>query len=343
MSVYKKIEYLVFRAVDRWIKKTKNAQWQRVRGFQKSFGVKNLRVALPQLPNEKFFWRKIFDHDPRFIIASDKIASKEWIIAQGINVKIPRTLWTGTDASQIPDDLWQRPIYIKGAHGWRMNIPVLTPPNTAERDAIIAAANSFLELGHGEAAYEWAYFGVPRRLMVEEAITPGRSLVEVKYYTFGRSVELFMITRQGPPETAARWVKQANGGYARVNKATTSSKIIDKAPLPDAAFKGLEIASAIGGHFDHMRVDTYIDGDDVILGELTVYNMTGRVAVNGGDPNDHFNRSWDLRNSWFLTTRQKGWRRVYAGFLRRALDRQYKSDVVSTSSAGKKASYARHG
>ncbi|MBR2658199.1 MAG: hypothetical protein IKD58_17275 [Loktanella sp.] len=311
---------LVFIAVGLWIIAHMRREWLRLVYRQLKYGLVRVRVAVPRLANEKFLWRKTFDHDPRFAVVTDKLAAKDWVAAHGFDVPMPKTLWTGTDANDIPEDLWQRPIYIKATHGCQMNIPVLTPP--ADREKVIAQANSFMAREHGARQRQWAYGQVPRALIAEEAIRPDKELMEVKYYTYGDKVEQFVLRRAGPPVTAARWLRQDEGLFSRSDIPTSISPIIDLTPLPDVARHGVKLASDIGQHFDHIRVDTLIDDDVIYLGELTVYNMAGRVALNGDKVDDVFNRSWDLRRSWFLTTPQRGWRGIYAAALRRALDRR---------------------
>lgn len=317
----------VFLAVGLWIIGHMRREWLRLVYRQMKCGRLRVRVAVPRLANEKFLWRKAFDHDPRFAIVTDKLAAKDWVAARGIDAMMPRTLWFGTDAHDIPDAVWQQPVYIKATHGCQMNIPVLSPPK--DRAAVINAANAFMGREHGSRQRQWAYSRVPRRLIVEEAIRPDDELIEVKYYTYGNIVEQFVLRRSGPPVTAARWSRQDDGTFSRSAKPTKISKVIDQKPLPDAVFKGLALAAEIGRHFDHMRVDTLLDGDTVYLGELTVYNIAGRVQLNGGKVDDNLNRSWDIRRSWFLSVPQKGWRGVYAAALHRKLDSLAGSSEIS--------------
>ena len=313
---------IVFAAVGLWVRASMRREWRRLRRRQRDWGVTRVTVAVPRYANEKFLWRKAFDHDPRFGVVSDKVAAKDWVAQQGIAAPMPATLWSGSDAGDIPDDVWQQPFYLKARHGWKMNIPVLTPPDAAERTAIIAQANAFMDQSHGDYAAEWAYSQVPRGLLAETAIGTESGLPEVNYFTFGGRVTQVLILWPGAIKTSARWYIADDGSLSLSDKPTTYSPIIDPRPLPQLVLDNLRVAEQIGAHFDHIRVDGYLDGDSVMFGELTVYTATGRVAVNGDKLDDPINRHWDLRRSWFLTTQQKGWRRIYAAALRRALDRR---------------------
>ena len=314
-------DWVVLKAVGLWMILAFFREWKLLRRRQRRYGVTRISLAVPMLADEKFFWRKAIDHDPRFVTLTDKIACKEWVVAQGIDIKMPETFWVGTDANDIPQSAWDRPIYIKAGHGWGMNIPVVDP--AADHVKIIDEANTYMDLEHGRARFQWAYRDVPKRLLAEEALFQDKPLIEIKYYTFGPIVEQFVISRHGDPTTSGRWQRESDGSYKLDDQPTTVSPIIDRAPLPPVADEGLRLASEIGAKFDQMRIDTMTDGDTMYLGELTVYNQAGRAQLQGHYEDAPLNRSWDLRQSWFLTTPQTGWRACYASALRRALDQRH--------------------
>ncbi|MEL6682836.1 MAG: ATP-grasp fold amidoligase family protein [Pseudomonadota bacterium] len=314
---------LVIALVEKWTRKVARKEARFIRRASREAGQDTYRIAAPRLPNEKFLWRKLFDHNPLFVTMSDKIACKEWIKAQGFALPIPQTLWVGTDAGDIPEDLWKRPIMIKAAHGWQMNIAV--EPTAVDRKVVIDQANDFLRVDHGRQHMEWAYDHVPRRLLVEERLFPGCDMIDVKYYTFGERIERIVISRFGPQVVSGRWLLQSDGSYALDDVPTSVSPVIDQKPLPPVVYENMAVIRDIGARFDHVRVDTMTNGETLFLGELTVYTQAGRLSVDAFDQFTHMNRSWDLRRSWFLTAKQTGWRGVYAGALRRTIDRRQRA------------------
>ena len=303
-----------------WVAYTARREYFRLFLFQLPYLAFPIRVAVPRLANEKYLWRKMFDHNPLFITASDKIAAKEWVETLGLDIKMPKTLWVGTDAGEIPAHVWKEKMYLKGAHGFRMNIPVLDAPDDVAE--ITERANAFLTVEHGKRRREWAYKGVPRRLIAERAIQGHSGLIEIKCFTYGPVVEQFLVLRRGPPETGARWERMEDGGFELSKRATTTSSEIDTSPLPDVTAEAIETASQIGAHFDHVRVDFLTDGKILYLGEITVYHDAGRAYRQGHYESAPANRSWDLRRSWFLTHPQAGWKQRYAEALNRALDKR---------------------
>lgn len=314
------LDGLLLAFVELWMIAQRPAVYYRLLRRHRNLGFWKPHIAVPRYATEKFFWRKVIDHNPLFETATDKAAAKEWVTEQGFDIKNPKTYWIGTDAHDIPDDVWNRPIYIKGAHGWQMNIPVLSLPE--DRQAVIDEVNSFIGRSHTRYYGEWAYENLPHRLIAEQALGLDGNLIEAKLYTYGPIVEQIILIRNGAEKTASRWLRDEDGSLQLSNQRTAVSPIIDRLPLPPEVEAARAIASEIGARFDHMRVDFMLDGGDIYLGELTVYNMGGQVHLNPDKLDDWQNRSWDLHRSWFLSSEHTGWRKWYAAALRRALARR---------------------
>jgi hypothetical protein len=147
-------------------------------------------------------------------------------------------------------------------------------------------------------------------------------MVELKCFTYGPTVEFFLFLRRRPPGHGARWERDETGRFQRSTTATTVSDHVDDSPLPEFIDELLAVASRIGSHFDHMRVDFLSDGTRFYLGELTVYHNAGTVFGQGHLDDAPASRSWDLRNSWCMTVPQTGWRKHYAEALRRRIARR---------------------
>lgn len=311
---------LIFMFVEIWMIVQRPAVYFRLARRQKQLGFWRTHIAVPRFATEKFFWRKVIDHNPLFETVTDKAAAKEWIASQGFDVALPETYWVGTDAHEIPDEIWAKPSYMKATHGWQMNIPVLTPPE--DRASVIEELNSFIGQSHTLYYGEWAYINLPHRLIAEQALGLEHPLIEAKCYTYGPIIEQIIVIRNGDERTATRWIRNGEGVLEVSDFRTAISPTVDGLPLPPKIVAAMNTVSDIASHFDHIRVDLMLDGDDLYLGELTVYNLGGQVHMNPDKLHDFQNRSWDLRRTWFLTAKHKGWRRLYAAALRRALDRR---------------------
>lgn len=274
--------------------------------------------AFPKALNDKWLWRKVFERNPALTRVTDKLGVRGWLADAGIDVNTPKVLWVGKSAEDIPANVLEAPVVVKVNHGYAMNIFLDAAPD--DRDAFNATANSFLERSHGRRSLQWAYFDVEPKLFVEEMLT--NLEVELKFYCFGSKVErlITIFDRQSENGSADVWVRGPEGGWERSEIGSVLTETRAKKPLPDCIEEAERLAREIGSHFDHIRVDLLYDGQRILLGELTVYNLGGHFVGIPQKEAAPMNAAWDIRKSWFLTSPQKGWRQVYANALRRRLN-----------------------
>ncbi len=311
--------------VDLWMRARFPDQVASITRRMKDKGVTNLRLSDPRYLNEKYLWRRLFDHDPRFTVVCDKIETRKLVADLGVDVRLPEIFWTGTDPDLIPEHLLGQDVIVKAAHGWNQSIYVrdagLGPAEIREK------CREFMASSHGQRQHQWGYFNAPRRILIEERLFSGRPMCDIKFTVFGHVLVQIIGIYPGPQgRTAGIWFLDSDGEWKLSDEASSVSKEIDGRPLPPSTDAAARIASQIGAAFDHMRVDFMTDGEQVYLGELTAYNAAGASPTFGHLVDTPNNVYWDLRRSWFLSTPQRGWRRIYAASLRRSIDRQARSD-----------------
>lgn len=281
-------------------------------------------VGLPRTGNEIFLWRKIFDHDPRFTVLSDKLASRRWVAERVPSLAIPDVLWTGMNAAEIPDQVLQQNVVFKANHSWRTNHFVRD--GQYDRDALRAMGRKWLATTHGLADGQWGYFNVPRKLFVEREIAAGPDgLEELKLYTFGdRILRIVHISGRFDAMWANIWEISASGELRRSTERAAVAPPAPERPIPAGIHEAITIARHLGREFDHLRVDLLWDGETLWFNELTVYNQSGRFpGAAGTDTKAPFARAWDIRQSAFLQRPPRtGRRAIYAHALKRALDRK---------------------
>ncbi|QMU58937.1 MAG: hypothetical protein GKR98_12500 [Boseongicola sp.] len=276
-----------------------------------------INPADPRTLNEKFFWRKIFDHNPVFPLVCDKLALRDWIDESGVDVALPEIYWTGKDASDIPYDVLANGTAIKANHGSGTNLFVEDAPE--DRDKLNRQANAFLHVDNGKRAGEWSYTEVERELFAEELLR-GR-LLEYQFFTFGAHIQrvILIMDRFEEGISGDVWTPGADGNFERNVDGGLDSVPHSNLPLPAQFEEASKIARQLGKDFDHVRVDLNWDGVQLWLGELTLYHLGGYLPRIGHLPDDPINESWDLGKSWFMSTPQSGWRGVYQSALRRRL------------------------
>lgn len=279
-------------------------------------------VVFPKTVNEKFLWRKLFDHDPRFVVLSDKLACKEWVTERVPELAVAKVHWVGKSLDFMPTGILQQDVVLKANHGCGTNLFLAREPLSEEE--LKNTVNGWLNYDHGKEHGEWAYSQVDRQLFVEQTIHPvkGEALSELKILTFGgRVTRIVHIAGRFGEIRANAWEENDTGELVlskeRAFLATGDPSLV----LPGDIDYALSLARLLGAEFDHLRVDFLYDGETWWFGELTVYNQAGYMYIpSASDPDSLLSRAWDLQRAWFLQTHHDSLlMRWYASALRRYL------------------------
>jgi hypothetical protein len=275
--------------------------------------------ALPETSNEKYTWRKVFDRNPLFTEASDKLLAKE--LAQKLcpQVQVPKTLWTGDRAEDIPDQLLSNSVVVKTNHGSGWNYFVHEGKH--DRITLNKQVNKWLEMRFGRHHAEWGYYGVEPRLFVEEMLLEpdGQPLVnEYKSYV-GRDGRIALTFCRQLDDAGQRIDAVIDHTGCVLSGHSETNVLSDKAVVPDAYLDICRVSRALSEPFDFVRCDLYLHAGQLYFSEFTLYSYGGYPTMSNTDVMQRLSDVWDIRTSWFMTTPQTGWRRLYANCLRRLL------------------------
>jgi len=274
--------------------------------------------AWPTRLNDKFHWRKIFDRNPSFVECSDKLAAKEFVRRINPEIEIPKVLWVGERAADIPDHLLAGDVVVKTNHGSSWNIPVRG--DMADRQAFNRKVDTWMARRYGRKHWEWGYFGVTPRLYVEEMLKEnGKPVANVYKFYVGATEVGACYTEQPVPgsDKVIEGVLDVDGNsYEGYHENGVYADVV---PPPEYG-QMLQAALSLGREFDYVRCDFYLAEGKTYFSELTFYPYGGLDSDSIDTLMDLLAETWDIRKSCFMTTPQKGWRRLYAQALRLALD-----------------------
>mgnify|MGYP001813399370 CR=1 FL=1 len=278
--------------------------------------------SFPRSANEKFLWRKVFDHDPTFVRLSDKLELRNYLRETGLDLSMTPVLWAGFSPHALPEKLMTGDVMIKANHDSGSYLAMWC--NEHSRDAVIAKLEHALNKDFSLSFGEWGYKNVTPRVFAEKRIGQSSdNLNDLKFYTFGRRIERIVHIQDRPNGRFGQvFEPDGKGEFFRLDRAPSVCDGKIEVPLEGILGRAVSLARDLGAPFDHMRVDLLEAEGKLWLTEMTIYNQGGHITSGGADPDTQISRAWDLRLSWAIRTRSGGiGRRIYLGMLKRALDR----------------------
>jgi hypothetical protein len=274
-------------------------------------------------------WRKAVDHNPQFVIFSDKLATKEFMGRCCPDLPVPKVLWIGRDADAIPDEVLRQDVFVKANHGCDFNHRIRD--GRCDRAILRDKARRWLGSVYGRGGGEWSYSQVEPKLFVEDAIGDAeRDLLEFQVRASNGRVILGSVI--GNSKTPAQWYV-----YLDAEGRPTQGVFEPSASPAAAAFEARTVAEPyrravaftrrLSVGVDYARFDFLWNGKDLFGGEITVYPAGGVSDPATSEANTVVLNGWDMLPAHFLNAPQSGWRRWYAEALKR---RWAKPVAVST-------------
>jgi hypothetical protein len=281
-------------------------------------------VAMPQRFAEKMLWRKVVDHNPMFVVFSDKLATKEYVRRVSPSLATPETLWIGDDADRIPDHLLAGDVFVKTNHGFSFNYRIRG--GLVDRTDLKKKTDVWLRCVHGIKESQWAYSKVPPKLFVERSIGDAEGdLIEISVTASNGRPILGSIN--GHNKTPNHWKVHVDiHGNPTVGPSDEEGAPIVELPagldILEPYRSALAHTRRLSAGVDYARFDYMWNGTTLYAGEITVYPAGGIHDISNPTAHALLFDGWDLTVSHFLTARHTGPKRVYAEALRRTLRAQ---------------------
>ena len=282
-------------------------------------------IAKPLRYSERMLWRKIVDHNPAFIVFSDKLAAREYARRTCPDMALPEILWTGDDADGIPDELLRGGVLVKANHGSSFNRHIRAG-QPVDRAELKATTERWLRTVYGTAKGEWTYAKVTPRLFVEKAVGDSRGdLIELQVRAGnGKAIAGSVTGHTKTPDQWSVYLDTLGNPTLRANDKPGDHIT----PLPEGIHilrpfrQAIRHAEALSVGVDYARFDFLWNGTELYGGEITVFPASGSREFMNATMHDIVMAGWDLTQSNFLKTPHAGLTRIYAAALCDSINRR---------------------
>lgn len=255
-----------------------------------------LDLKNPKTFTEKIQWLKLYNRKPEYTRMVDKYAVKDYVANIIGKEHIIPTLGVWNRPEDIDWDALPNQFVLKTTHGGGGGgVAICKDKHTFNRTEAIAKLNQSMRSDIYNGLREWPYKNVPRRVIAETFLAPWKGqtdLTDYKIYCFNGVPKLIM-TADG------RFSEDKRFGY--YDTEWNAVDITWGAPRPDKDLprpkqlpQMLEVASQLSKNIPHARIDLYNVRDNVMFGEITMFDSSGLEAITPDNMDEYLGSMIEL-------------------------------------------------
>ena len=228
----------------------------------------------PKSFNEKLQWLKLHDRNPLYTTLVDKLAVKEWVSSKIGDQYIVPTLAVWKDVDEIDLNVLPGQFVIKANH-YSGYVAICKDKETFDFSYAKKRLASMMKKNLFYYAREWPYKDVKPLVFAEEYLEPDETGSTADYKVFCFSGEPKMIQLH-----KGRFSNHTQDTFdPQWNHLDIRQPAYPLADVTPAAPKQLEemlrLSRILSAGIPHVRVDWYINRDQLKLGEMTFFDASG--------------------------------------------------------------------
>ncbi|MFP5283810.1 MAG: ATP-grasp fold amidoligase family protein [Actinomycetes bacterium] len=284
---------------NRWRDRSRLVRWWRLAG-----------TARPRTFNQKVRYKMLRDHRPLLATFADKAAVRSYVAAAVGEGYLPQAYAILDDPAEVtsldlPEEYVIKPTHASGAvvvvsahapadarlpEPGRCRTYCHVRPDAFATDDLVRVCAEWLGQPYGQGPnQEWAYWGLPRRILVEELLSgpAGGIPDDYKLFVFSGRVHYVQVC-------SGRFGVQTEDFYRPTWERLPLSAGRPSAPTerPARLAEMIQIAERLGAGTDFVRVDLYVLRDRLVVGELTNYPAGGAAPFHPPSFDREFGRPW---------------------------------------------------
>ncbi|MFC3687175.1 ATP-grasp fold amidoligase family protein [Aquipuribacter hungaricus] len=255
--------------------------------YRRRFG-RTFRSRAAVTFNDKVTWRILHDRRPLLEGTCDKLQMKEQAARlAGDLVRVPRTLWSGTDVAGLAGVGLPEHWVLKPNHSTQL---VHMGHGRPDVDALRRTTAGWVEEDLAARTGEWAYRSARPLLLVEELVgEPGATPPDFKVFVYDGVPRLVLVHSGRSTDHRGRVYTPS----WEPRPWAAGLPLGPDVPRPQRLDDMLAAAAALADGFDMLRVDFYEHDGVLWFGELTPYPGSGLVEMDR-ELDEELGRWWRL-------------------------------------------------
>ncbi|MCZ4076504.1 ATP-grasp fold amidoligase family protein [Rhodococcus sp. H36-A4] len=277
-------------------------------------GWRLLRTRRPVTFTDKVKYKMLRDHRDLLVEFADKAAMRGYVTSVLGEGYLPAAYALLDDPGQLAEIDLPTEYVSKPTHGSGAVVVVsdkadpvasLPPveacwsythvrPGRVDRGQLVEIASYWLDQLYGQGPNrEWAYGRIPRRIIVEELLTgPGGGVADdYKLFVFHGRCEFIQVD-------TGRFGRRTQDFYRKpwTHLPLSGGPPHADPPYPQPELLGemIDVAERLARSTDFVRVDLYVVGSRIVVGELTSYPAGGHSPFSPESFDEEFGRFWTV-------------------------------------------------
>lgn len=277
-------------------------------------GWRLLQSRHPVTFTDKVKYKMLRDHRDLLVVFADKAAMRGYVVSVLGEGYLPAAHALLDDPGQLAELELPTGYVVKPTHGSGAVVVVSdgadpaaslpsveacwsythVRPGRVDRRQLADIAIYWLEQLYGQGPNrEWAYGRIPRRIIVEELLTgpDGGVADDYKLFVFHGRCEFIQVDtgrfgRRTQDFFSRSWTHlPLSGGPPHADPPH---------PQPEHLSEMIDVAERLARPTDFLRVDLYLVGNRIVVGELTSYPAGGHSPFSPESFDEEFGRFWTV-------------------------------------------------
>jgi hypothetical protein len=252
----------------------------------------NLRA--PETFNDKVLVRLLRDRNPRLAALQDKLAARDFVRSRlGGDDALPKMHAVVRRACDIDQLALPRQFAMKPNHLCDA-VSLVRSGDRIDRRDLKQIAGRWLSRNYWRERWEWAYKAIPPRVLFEELLEAGGQPPEdIKFFCFDGEPRFIQVERGRSAGDFRMNFYDVEFTLLPVKKRGYPNFYPDPQRPPNLGAM-LDVARALSGGIDFVRVDMYNLAGRIVFGEFTNYPGGGIGAFEPAWWDLEFGRAWKL-------------------------------------------------
>ncbi len=259
---------------------------------------RRLDLKKPKRFTEKLQWYKLYYRNPLMKICVNKYSVRKYVKKKGLEDILVK-LYAHYDKAENVD--WKslpESFVIKTQQGGGgLNVLVVPDKSKLTKEEMVSKLSfSRSKTGEKTGGREWAYWGIPTGIIVEELLVnhenPEAGINDYKFFCYNGKPEYIIVDID-------RYIGHKRNFYDldwNNLHITSDCPAADREiPRPDNLDEMIQVARKLSEDFPYVRVDLYSVEDKVYFGELTFYPWSGYVQYTPDEADFLFGKDFTLK------------------------------------------------